>query len=302
MKISVCAAAVVLIGASVSYAGQGALSSLSGLVPDIDGAASPEVPGPAAAGNKGYVIANDPNPGAPVREVEWVALRGGRFMMGTDSPAEAFADAKPVRQVSLGGFQMSKTAVTVEQYAECVIQGRCAAPGTGGHCNWGRTGRRLHPVNCVDWHQAAAYAEFKGARLPTEAEWEYAASGGGRNQQYPWGNEPASCDRAVMQDESGMGCGAGGTLPVCSRPEGNTPEGLCDMAGNVAQWVQDKYQDSYSGAPSDGRAFEGEGNLRVARGGSYEEPRVSRLRVDARRGAFGGLVDRYESIGFRLAR
>lgn len=251
---------------------------------------------------KGYVIANDPNPGAPVRDIEWVTLQGGAFLMGTDDASPAFADAKPVRRVALGSFQISRTAVTVEQYAECVIQGKCTAPGIGGYCNWGRTGRRLHPVNCVDWQQAGAYAEFKGARLPTEAEWEYAASGGGRNQQYPWGNEPASCEKAVMQDESGQGCGADGTLPVCSRPAGNTPQGLCDMAGNVAQWVQDKYRDSYSGAPSDGRAVEGEGNLRVARGGSYEEPRVGRLRADARRGAFGGSVDRYESIGFRLAR
>lgn len=289
IKKLICAAAVGILSAGASYAGESALETLKTF-------------SPASGSEKGYVMANDPVPGAPVRDIEWVEIQAGEFMMGTDSAAEAFADAKPVRRVSLNGFQLSKTAVTVEQYAECVIQGKCTAPGTGGYCNWGRTGRRLHPVNCVDWHQAGAYAAFKDARLPTEAEWEYAASGNGRNQQYPWGNEPASCERAVMQDESGIGCGSAGTLPVCSRPAGNTPQGLCDMAGNVAQWVQDRYQDSYSGAPSDGRAFEGEGSLRVARGGSYEEPRVSRLRVDARRGAFGGLVDRYESIGFRLAR
>ena len=290
--------AVMLWMAGGAYAAE--LGELTVSAADLKAAVAAE----GFAGTKGYVIDKDPAPGAPVRNIEWIAIPGGRFSMGTDTASESFADAKPVHEVAIKTFEMSKTPVTVEQFAECVIQGKCAAPGTGNDCNWGRTGRRLYPVNCVDWHQASDYAKFKGARLPSESEWEYAATGGGRNQQYPWGNEPASCDKAVMYDESGSGCGTNSTMPVCSKPAGNTAQGLCDMAGNVAQWVQDRYQDSYNGAPADGGAFEGagKGNMRAVRGSAFDEPRVYRLRADARRAGFGGAVDRYESIGFRIAK
>jgi len=90
------------------------------------------------------------------------------------------------------------------------------------------------------------------------------------------------------------------TMPVCSKPAGNTAQGLCDMAGNVFQWVQDKYRDSYIGAPADGRAVEGAGPLRVMRGGSFNCVDALPLRT-----GFRGRVDpgyRDAGIGFRLAK
>ena len=257
--------------------------------------------------NKGYVAADDPSAGVPTKPVKWVTIKGGKFKMGTDSSGAAFYDAKPVHEVAIKTFDMSETDVTVEQYKECVLKGACTEPGLDKFCNWGVKGRQLHPVNCVTWEQADKYAEFKskqpgfeGARLPSEAEWEYAATSGGRNQEYPWGADEPDCDKAVMYEKLAPGCGENSTWAVCSKTAGNTAQGLCDMAGNVHQWVQDTYHDSYEGAPVDGSDFKGAGAIRVVRGGSFLSHVASSLRADYRnaiepQGRNGG-------IGFRLAR
>ena len=252
---------------------------------------------------RGYVAGSDPSVGAPpAKPVKWVTINGGKFIMGTDSGEKGFENAKPIHEVDIKTFEMSKTVVTVEQYAECVAKGSCTEPDTGDYCNWGKTGRRFHPVNCVDWLHARQYARFKGARLPSEAEWEYAATSGGKNQAYPWGNDEPTCRKAVMSGNGGDGCGKNSTWPVCAKPAGNTAQGLCDMAGNVWQWVQDKYQDSYKGAPVDGSAFEGSGGSpRGIRGGSFGDSDAGLLRADFR-GHLSVPVHRYSSVGFRLAR
>ncbi|MDD5302234.1 MAG: formylglycine-generating enzyme family protein [Elusimicrobia bacterium] len=240
----------------------------------------------------GYVGGNDPLVGKPSKAVEFVTLQGGKFVMGTDSGDSA---AKPIHEVAIATFDMTDTLVTVEQYAECVIKGGCTEPSTGGYCNWGMAGRQRHPINCVSWDQADKFAKFKGARLPSESEWEYAATSGGQNQKYPWGNEAPTCDKVVM-----VGCSNNGTMPVCSKSAGNTKQGLCDMAGNVWQWVQDKYQYSYDKAPRDGSAFEGSGSFRVVRGGSFGSTGAGILRADYRSYDVPGYRD--VNIGFRLAR
>jgi len=181
---------------------------------------------PAALGEvaRGYVGPVEPVDSAT--PIDWVSIPGGKFTMGTTSTEQDFVNAKPVREVAIKTFEMAKTAVTVEQYAECVSKGLCTEPAASAlHCNWGKPGRQLHPVNCVDWNQAQAYARFKSARLPTEAEWEYAATSGGRNQKYPWGNDEPTCDKAVMNGNGGYGCGTNSTMPVCSKPKGNTAQG-----------------------------------------------------------------------------
>ena len=182
-----------------------------------------------------------------------------------------------------------------------MVKGGCARPGTVKYCNSDKPGRQLHPVNCVGWDQANQYAKFKGARLLSETEYEYAATSGGKNQKYPWGNEDATCDKAVMYGNGDYGCGSGTTMPVCSKPAGNTAQGLCDMVGNVWQWVQDKYQSSYANTPLDGSASEGAGSSRVLRGGSFGSRDAGRLRADHRLYDFAP-ADRYDGIGFRLAR
>jgi len=265
---------------------------------------SDNIPEPKAAAvkgiNKDYVAGNDPSAGVPTKPVEWVSISGGKFTMGTDSGEIGFEAAKPIHEVAIKTFDMSKTDVTVEQYAECVIKGGCTEPATGYYCNWGVAGRQLHPINCVDWDQASKYAKFKGARLPSESEWEYAATSGGKNQKYPWGNDEPTCDKAVIYGNGGYGCGKNSTMPVCSKTAGNTAQGLCDMAGNVWQWVQDKYQDSYKGAPTDGSAFEAAGSGRVLRGGSFGSFDAGSLRADFRVNFSPGF--RVGSFGFRLVR
>ncbi|HOU55054.1 MAG TPA: formylglycine-generating enzyme family protein [Myxococcota bacterium] len=229
--------------------------------------------------------------------IDWVRVEGGTFLMGSD---RGDSDERPRHRVTIRTFEMARTEVTVEQYRRCVEAGACTEPVTGDACNWGQAGRDRHPVNCVDWDQAQAFARWAGGRLPSEAEWEYAARSGGQEREYPWGNETATCERAVMWDGSGVGCDVRkGTWPVCSRPGGNTEQGLCDMAGNVWEWVQDWYQDSYQGAPTDGRAWEDLSRTPVDRGGSWDSDSL-RLRASNRNRDLPGIF--LDSLGFRLSR
>ncbi len=194
---------------------------------------------------------------AQAAAVQWIVIPGGKFAMGSDRGA---SDEQPRRWVTVRTFQMAKTEVTNGQYRACVEAGACS-PAGGDDARFNGDDR---PVVYVDWNQASAFSRWVGGRLPSEAEWEYAARSGGREQEYPWGNETASCARAVIS-----GCG-NATAPVCSKPAGNTAHGLCDMAGNAWEWVQDWYHGSYNGAPSDGSAWESPaGSNRVDRGGAW---------------------------------
>ncbi len=229
--------------------------------------------------------------------IEWVTIHGGSFMMGAD---DLGSDALPSRQVKVKTFQMAKSLVTVEQYKACVDAGTCTAPDTGENCNWGVPERAQHPVNCVDWKQAAVFSAWAGGRLPSEAEWEYAARSAGKDWKYPWGDDDATCKRAVIREGDHGGCGRDSTWPVCSKPKGNTKQKLCDMAGNVAEWVRDWYYYSYNGAPTDGSAWEfPEAVNRVARGGSWK------IGAENARSADRGIVApgvRANYLGFRPAR
>lgn len=236
----------------------------------------------------------------PSVSIKWIRINGGKFLMGSDG---RYDNALPIHEVNIKSFEMSATPVTVEQYAECVMEGVCAEPPKkatdGGDCNWGKKKRRSHPINCVSWEQANKYAEFINARLPSEAEYEYAARSGGKNQIYPWGNEKPTCDRVVMAGNGASAC-AKGTMPVCSRPRGNTAQGLCDMAGNILQWVQDEYQNSYKGAPTDGSALAASGSDQRVLRSAFTAQGIDSLRATCRSAAFHGYI--YEGFGFRLAR
>ncbi len=236
----------------------------------------------------------------PSRPIKWISIVGGEFKMATDE-----------KTYSIKTFDMTETLVTVEQYEECVnttnpATGKawCTEPDTREYCNWHKADRLLHPVNCVSFAQVNMYARFKDARLPSETEYEYAATNGGTTL-YPWGNERATCKFAwVSGDEAyDYGCGKGRTTaPVCSIPAGNTLDGLCDMVGNVWEFTQDKQQLGITNRPLNGSAFEGEGfgSYRVVRGGSFYEEDIGILPAVPR--GFGASAFLFPDRGFRIAR
>ena len=208
--------------------------------------------------------------------VRWIAIPGGSFKIGV--PTGRVAE-RQVHTVKLRRFFMTRTEVTVVQYRACVRAGKCTKPNTDDNNNWGKKGMGRHPINGVDWYQARAFCRWVGGRLPSEAEWEYAARSAGRPWRFPWGDAPATCERAVFDDKktrvgSGKytaGCGRDRTWPVCSKPKGNTAQGLCDMAGNVAEWIEDCWHRSYAGGPTDGSAWTKNCHVdaRGDRGGGY---------------------------------
>jgi formylglycine-generating enzyme required for sulfatase activity len=237
--------------------------------------------------------------------IKWVKIPGGTFQMGSRSGDK---DEKPVHRVRVKTFWMAKTEVTVAQYRRCVRAGRCSKPDTGKQCNWGKGGRGQHPVNCVDWKQARSFSRWAGSRLPSEAQWEYAARSGGKSWKYPWGNAKATCARAVLDDRTHTaGCGKKRTWPVCSKPRGNSLQGLCDLAGNVSEWVRDSIYPlglgSYRGAPTDGSAWVSGSSSnrlsRVLRGGSWNHS-ARHVRAAVRGRSYPSL--RYLYLGFRPAR
>jgi iron(II)-dependent oxidoreductase len=185
----------------------------------------------------------------------------------------------------------------VWQYKECVDAGGCATPATGIYCNWGVPGREWHPINCVNWHEAVNYADWKDQqdpvlhiRLPSEAEWEYIAKSLGQDNPYPWGFDVPTCDFAQFRDVF-YGCGLKTTSPVCRTsttltprqailPNGDTTEGVCDMSGNVSEWTLDYFSRNYFDSFTDARPFLGStdleevftidlSDLQITRGGSW---------------------------------
>ena len=199
---------------------------------------------------------------------EMILIPAGVFWMGCNSEIDniCYDSEKPYHEVQLSAYYIDKTEVTQGAYKKCVDAGMCGVPG----CDWYPSGTPNRPVVCVDWNDAIAYCTWAGKRLPTEAEWEKAARGTD-GRKYPWGNQTATCEYAVMYD-GGTGCGTGSTWDVCGKsPAGDSPYGLCDMAGNVWEWVSDWYgSDYYSNSPSSNPTGPDSGSYRVVRGGGFD--------------------------------
>jgi formylglycine-generating enzyme required for sulfatase activity len=241
--------------------------------------------------------------------LEWIPIAGGTFTMGREDGAE---NERPPHPVTVPDFEILKSEVTVAQFTPCNEDTTCSSDdylhfmlsAQEEGCNYGDPERDNHPMNCIDWYGAVEYCSWAGGRLPTEAEWEYAARSGGLDRPYPWGEEEPSCGRVVKSSNSDtVGCAMGGTEPVCSRPTGDTDQGVCDMLGNVREWVADHYHPDYTGAPTDGSAWttDDEEADRVMRGASWGEVNPEYISAFYRSGG-SEITNRYDTYGFRCVR
>jgi len=258
-----------------------------------------------ACGPVDYCVGYDPSDPLPS---DWVAIEGGTFEMGSE---DWDSSEQPVHDVAVPSFEMWRTEVTVIQYSKCVCAGACSDPNgvqedphwSEEEANWESPGRDEHPINFVDWFASDQFCSWVGGRLPTEAQWEFAARSRGDRRTFPWGEAWPACDAAVMNDldYDDQGCGTGLAWPVCGIPAGNTEQGLCDMAGNVWEWVLDEWHGGYIPAPADGTAWGIASDSRgIIRGGGYSTSDGEMLRTTVRTptdpsGSGSGL-------GFRCAR
>ena len=226
---------------------------------------------------------------------EMVSIPGGTFRMG-DLSGEGDDDERPVHTVTVPAFRIGKFEVTFAHWDACVADGGCGGyrPDDEG---WGRGNR---PVINVSWDDAQSFIDWLNSktdgkfRLPTEAEWEYAARAGSTTA-YSWGNSISS-NRANCD-----GCGSrwddDRTASVGSFSA--NAWGLYDMHGNVRDWVKDCWNDTYVGAPTSGGAWtSGDCSLRVFRGGSWYDL-LEWVRSSSR--AKNNRSSRFSNLGFRLA-
>jgi len=225
--------------------------------------------------------------------IRWVTIGGGTFLMG----AKHSKGIRPVRRVAVPTFDLSRSEVTVAQYRRCVRARICSKPRRGRGCTYYLNNSARMAMSCVTWHEARTYAKWAGGRLPSEAEWEYAARSRGKDKKFPWGNARPTCKHAAMSQAA---CRINHPQVVCQRPAGHTEQGICDMAGNAWEWTEDVYHQGYSGAPTDGSArTKPPHSNRIIRGGGWAQmPSNIRTRYRKARRVNG----RASWIGIRLAR
>jgi len=261
--------------------------------------------------------------------IEFVKIPAGTFEMG-DTFGDGDSDEQPVFNTKIKGYELSKTEVTVRQFRRFVEatgyrtdaenDGQGWAWTEGGFdriagASWRNPGfpqQENHPVVNVSWRDATAFCDWAGCRLPTEAEWEYAARDGGKKIRYSWGNERPGPDRGGnVADETGCQVlkfkvyfkgytdGFVFSAPVASFAANGL--GVYDLTGNVWEWCQDQYEEFIGPLPPHGKEFNPApmSLSRVLRGGSYDDD-PNFCRCSDRSGQDPAFAFPY--IGFRVAR
>ncbi len=245
-----------------------------------------------------------PSSAAPIAAAEktscpagMILIKGGKMFMGARD-LDDNAAAKPPHEVMVPSYCLDKTEVTTGAYQTCVDKGECERaleqvswPNLTDEkkkryspfCNAGQKDRLSHPINCVAWPMADNFCKKAKHRLPTEAEWEFAARGSSQ-RKYPWGDDPpngkflnacgkecslwgdthAEKHQMMFEDDDGFPA----TAPVGSFPAGASAQGVMDLAGNVWEWTAD-YFAPYGEARLDNPKGPETGDKRVVRGGDF---------------------------------
>ena len=279
-----------------------------------------------ASGSSPPLVAAPPK-AKPACPEGMLRIPGGKFYMGSDDEAQL---EKPSHQVTISPYCIEEFEVTASQYKACSDTGDCKRASTvnqwdgineGAHkafdslCNEREpVARGMHPANCIDWEMARVYCGRAGGRLPTEAEWEFAARGPD-GRRYPWGDEEPS---ELLLNACGKECLAWGkqngveleamytgddgwpsTAPVGSFPAGKSRYGVQDVVGNVWEWVNDWYSDYGDGAQVEPKGPPS-GETRVIRGGAWNGTQATWVRPTFR--YKNAPTTRSHGIGFRCAR
>ncbi len=337
LVVGVAVAALALAGAT-AFALRGGVSggtTPGGIASDATGARASGSAGgspSASASGAGAAAAGGADGGACPKGM--IAIPGGEFFMGSEEK-DAFDFEKPVHKVKLSPFCLDEFEVTVEQYKECSDSGGCrrARPENDFEkmtkrqkaiydplCNASDpVAKAKHPINCIEWDQAREACEARGGRLPTEAEWEFAARGPD-GRIYPWGDDPPSGEllnacgkecfawQKVHKDPAvepafmyAQDDGHPNTAPIGSFPKGKSRYGIQDVVGNVWEWVGD-WDAAYpkDAAPSVDPKGPATGTRRVIRGGSWNGTEAAWVRPSFRFSAMP--TDRSHGYGFRCAK
>lgn len=235
----------------------------------------------------------------------------GIFRMGDDESEER--DQQPAHLVRLDAYFLDETEVTNREYAQCVDAGACAAPdspnATYHGAYFGNPAFADYPVIFVSWYDADTFCRWRGGRLPTEAEWEKAASLEPVEDvklRYPWGDDfngtllnycDGGCPRGYADTD--VDDGHRDTAPVGSYSDGRSPQGIYDMSGNVLEWVADWYDPRYYAEATDTNPLGPlEGQFKAMRGGSWLSEAAET--TTTYRDSFDPNVSR-ANLGFRCA-